>query len=141
MRKFLLMLLGIYLCNNINAQSADEQAVRQVLATQSAAWNEGNLEKFMVGYWQHDSLMFIGAKGVVYGYKNTLERYKKTYVDAASMGKLQFTLLHINPLCKNYYSVVGKWHLTRKMGDAEGHFTLIFKKINGRWLIIQDHSS
>jgi len=36
---------------------------------------------------------------------------------------------------------VGKWHLTRSIGDVGGHFTLLFKKVKNRWVIVADHSS
>ncbi len=118
-----------------------EATVRKILATQNAAWNRGDVDAFMVGYWHSDSLMFIGKSGVTYGWQNTLNNYKKNYPDTATMGKLQFTLITVKPLSKNYYHVVGKWHLTRSVGDIGGHFTLLFQKIKGEWVIIEDHSS
>ena len=132
---FLFFSIGLF------AQTNDENEVRQVLATQNAAWNRGDVESFMVGYWNNDSLMFIGTSGVVYGYKNTLERYKKNYADTAAMGKLFFDLIEVKKLSAEYYHVTGKWYLKRSIGDAGGHFTLLFRKIKGKWVIISDHSS
>lgn len=127
---------------NANAQKTnDEQQVRAVLAMQQASWNNGNLDMFMQGYWKSDSVMFIGSKGIVYGWQNTMDGYKKAYPDTASMGKLQFTLLEVKRLSVMYFFVVGKWELTRTMGNLSGHFTLLFKKIKGRWVIVADHSS
>ncbi len=127
---------------NANAKKTnDEQQVRAVLAMQQASWNNGNLDMFMQGYWKSDSLMFIGSKGIVYGWQNTMDGYKKAYPDTASMGKLQFTLLEVKRLSVMYFFVVGKWELTRTMGILCGHFTLLFKKIKGRWVIVADHSS
>jgi hypothetical protein len=95
----------------------------------------------MNGYWQNDSLMFIGKSGVTYGWNNTLKNYKKGYPDTAAMGKLTFTLIQIKKLSKEYYHVTGKWFLKRSIGDIGGHYTLLFRKIKGRWVIISDHSS
>lgn len=108
---------------------------------QLIAWNSGNLDHFMDTYWKNDSLMFIGKSGVTYGWQNTLDNYKKSYPDTAAMGKLSFDILHVKRLSVLYYSVVGKWHLNRSIGNIGGHFTLIFKKIKNKWLIISDHSS
>ena len=119
----------------------DETEVRNVLAKQNAAWNRGDVDAFMVGYWENDSLMFIGKSGVTYGYKNTLANYKKNYPDTTAMGKLTFTLIKVKQLSSEYFHVTGKYYLTRTIGDASGHFTLVFRKINGKWLIISDHSS
>jgi len=122
------------------AQPVDEAAIRKVLSNQETAWNSDNIEDFMKGYWVSDSLMFIG-KSVTYGWQKTLENYKKRYPDTAAMGKLLFDLLEVKPLSPGFYFVVGKWHLQRSIGDVGGYFTLLFKKINGQWLIIADHSS
>ena len=124
-----------------SAQSKDETAIRQLLEEQTNAWNRGDVEGFMNGYWQNDSLMFIGKSGITYGWNNTLNNYKKGYPDTAAMGKLVFTLISIKNLSPEYFHVVGKWHLQRTIGNVEGHFTLLFKKIKDRWLIIADHSS
>ncbi len=123
------------------AQSKNEIAIRKVLQTQEDAWNAGNIENFMQGYWKNDSLMFIGKSGITYGWKKTLENYKKGYPDTAAIGKLTFTILQINPLSANYYFIVGKFHLERTIGNLEGYFTLLFKKINGEWKIVVDHTS
>ena len=122
-------------------QAKDEMEVRSVLAKQNAAWNRGDVDAFMVGYWENDSLMFIGKSGVTYGYKNTLANYKKNYPDTVTMGKLTFTLIQVKQLSPEFFHVTGKYYLTRTIGDASGHFTLVLKKINGIWLIISDHSS
>ncbi|MEJ7674787.1 MAG: hypothetical protein WKF59_19350 [Chitinophagaceae bacterium] len=79
--------------------------------------------------------------GITYGWQKTMENYKKNYPDAAAMGKLDFTILQTKRLSVLYYSVVGKWHLTRTIGDLNGHFTLLFKKIKNTWVIVSDHSS
>jgi len=122
-------------------QTKDETEVRNVLAKQNAFWNRGDVDAFMVGYWENDSLMFIGKSGVTYGYKNTLSNYKKNYPDTTVMGKLTFTLIQLKQLSPEYFHVAGKYHLSRTIGDASGHFTLVFRKINGKWVIISDHSS
>lgn len=123
------------------AQSKNELAIRKTLDDQTAAWNRGDIESFMKGYWENDSLMFIGKSGVTYGWSNTLNNYKKGYPDTAAMGQLIFTLLQVKKLSKKYYHVTGKWYLKRSIGDVSGHYTLVFRKINGRWMIISDHSS
>lgn len=132
-----LLLISIFL----EAQSKDEAAIIQLLNRQTADWNKGDIDGFMKGYWENDSLMFVGKNGVTYGYNNTLQNYKKGYPDTASMGKLTFNFIRIKRLSKKYYFVVGKWHLKRSIGDVSGHYNLLFEKINGQWVIIADHSS
>jgi len=140
MRSVFFALLSI-ISFSVFSQTKDETEVRNLLAKQNAAWNRGDIDAFMVGYWENDSLMFIGKSGVTYGYKNTLANYKKNYPDTAIMGKLTFTLIQVKQLSPEYFHVTGKYYLTRTIGDASGHFTLLFRKINGKWVVISDHSS
>ncbi|MEP6700060.1 MAG: DUF4440 domain-containing protein [Bacteroidota bacterium] len=139
--KNLFIALFLLLSVQLLAQSRDELAIRKLLNEQTAAWNRGDIEGFMNGYWENDSLMFIGKTGVTYGWTNTLNNYKKGYPDTVAMGKLSFTLLQVKKLSKEYFHVTGKWYLKRSIGDASGHYTLVFRKIHSRWVIISDHSS
>lgn len=123
------------------AQSKDEQAIRKILSNQTLYWNQGNLDSFMVGYWNNDSLLFIGKSHVTYGYNNALNNYKKGYSDTAQMGKLTFNILQVKRLSNDHYFVLGKWFLKRSVGDIGGHYTLLFRKIKGQWVIVADHSS
>jgi ketosteroid isomerase-like protein len=123
------------------SQDKDADAIRQVLSVQTDAWNRGNIDEFMKGYWKSDSLKFIGQSGVTYGYDATLARYKRNYSDTAQMGKLSFDILEVKKLSPQYYFVLGKWFLTRSVGDIGGLYTLLFRKINGRWVIVVDHTS
>lgn len=124
-----------------SSQSNAEKKILHVLEQQTLAWNRGDVENFMKGYWNNDSLMFIGKSGVTHGWQRTLDRYKKDYPDAMAMGKLSFEIIAVKKLSSKYYYVVGKWLLKRTIGDLNGHYDLLFKKINGNWVIISDHSS
>lgn len=141
MRKIFLVMLFIHVNLLVLAQSKDEEAIRNILAGQTASWNRGNIDDFMKGYWNNDSLMFIGQNGVTYGYQNTLMNYKKNYSNADKMGTLSFDLIKVQRLSPEYYFVVGKWHLKRNAGDVGGHYNLLFRKIKGQWFIVADHSS
>ncbi len=139
---FLLTIIACITGGFLKAQSnKDEKEVLDLLHRQTEAWNKGNIDEFMTGYWKNDSLMFVGKGGVTYGYQNTLNNYKKNYSDAAKMGKLFFEILKLKKLSPDYYWVLGKWFLKRSVGDVGGHYTLLFRKINGHWMIIADHSS
>ena len=139
--KIILWAICITISISSTAQSADKKEILSILEKQTAAWNQGNIEKFMEGYWRNDSLMFIGQSGVTYGFHNTLNNYKKNYNDTAKMGKLFFTILETKELSPEYYFVLGKWFLKRSIGNIGGHYTLLFRKINGKWVIVSDHSS
>lgn len=118
-----------------------EQRIRAIMKTQEDAWNRGDLEAFMAGYWHSDSLKFIGSRGLTYGWQQTLDNYKKGYPDRDAMGVLLFTIISVEKLSSKSAYVIGKWQLTRKAGDLSGHYTLLWKKIGGVWVIVADHSS
>ena len=142
MRKiFSLFAITVLIFTAVSAQSKDEASILSSIEQQRIAWNKGDLNSFMDTYWQSDSLMFIGKSGVTYGWQNTLDNYKKGYPDTAAMGKLDFNILEVKRLSVEYFFVVGKWHLTRSIGDVGGHFTLLFRKIKNKWVIVADHSS
>ena len=142
MQRILIIVFMLFLSEQVvNAQSKDEQSIRTILAAQTREWNNGNLESFMKGYWESDSLMFIGKSGITYGWQKALDNYKKGYPDTAAMGKLNFELITVKRLSEDYFFVVGKWHLTRSIGNIGGAYTLLFRKIKNQWVIVTDHSS
>lgn len=122
-------------------QSTDEEMIRAVMARQQADWNVGNLEAFMDGYWKSDSLRFISSRGVQYGWQATLDGYKRGYPTKEKMGELTFTLLSVDVVSPTAAVVIGKWSLKRAQDEPNGHFMLLWRKINGRWVIIADHTS
>lgn len=120
--------------------AGEDAAVRKVLADQIAAWNRGDLENFVEGY--DENAVFVGTE-VSRGKAAVLARYRKTYDTAEKRGKLEFNLLDTKPLGAEYYSVIGRFHLTRSVaggGDAKGIFNLIFQKTGKGWKIILDHT-
>lgn len=139
--KWLTLFLFIGFTQTLHAQTGDEKMIRDLLERQTRDWNRGDIDAFMKGYWESDSLMFVGKNGATYGYQKTLNNYKKNYPDTTSMGKLRFNILEVRRLSATHYFVLGKWMLTRSIGDLSGHYTLLLKKIKGKWTIIADHSS
>lgn len=113
-----------------------------VLNTQVEAWNTGNIEGFMQGYWKNDSLKFIGKRGLTYGWAPVLNNYKKSYPGKTGMGNLVFSNLNIDILSVDYAFVTGEWSISYADKDPlGGWFSLLFKQIDKRWVIVADHSS
>jgi ketosteroid isomerase-like protein len=140
MKRYLLICF-LLLTSGLLLKGQDRQAIIKVLDTQSQAWNRGDINAFMQGYWKSDSLMFVGKGGPTYGWQTTMDHYKKGYPDKATMGKLDFKIVKVNVLDKTNAFVLGGWHLTREKGDVGGYFTLWFRKIKGEWVIVCDHTS
>ncbi len=134
----LVLLLG--LSCPAEAQTDGRQAINSLMDQQRDRWNEGSLRGFMEGYWRSDSLMFVGSE-ITYGYDSTLARYRRRYPDPSAMGQLRFETVSLDFLSEDAALMVGKWFLERDIGDASGHFTLLFRRIDGQWYITKDHSS
>lgn len=139
MKRFLS--LFILLLSVIATHAQDKQAILKVLDKQREAWNNGDIGTFMETYWKSDSLTFVGKSGPTYGWQNTLDNYKRGYPDKAAMGTLTFKILKVNLIDKTNAFVLGGWNLKREKDAPGGYFTLWFRKIEGEWLIVCDHSS
>jgi hypothetical protein len=138
--QFCLFIWLSFFARNSYAQGA-EMEIRKMLQLQQEAWNAGDIPAYMSGYWQHDSLAFIGVSTTTYGWKPVLDRYRKSYPDKATMGELTFSELSIHPLSKGEYFAIGKWHLSRNKGDVGGSFHLLYRNIKGKWLIVMDYTN
>ena len=122
----------------VGFSSADDAAIRSLLAAQDAAWNAGDIDGFMHGYWVSPELRFASGGTVTRGYRQTLDRYKARYSDRALMGTLSFDELEVVPLASDAAVVHGRWLLTRESDAPSGLFTLVLRKIEGEWKIISD---
>src|SRR5690606_11660411 len=105
------ILIAVFLLLAVNSwsQPEDETYIRNMLAKHTEAWNRGDLEGFMKGYWESDSLTFIGQSGITYGWNKTLDNYRRVYPDTGAMMRLQFTLMSLKQLSPEYFSDIGRW--------------------------------
>lgn len=137
-------LLSLTVLSSIGAQpNSTERAIRNVLESQQAAWNRGDVEAFMSGYDASEATLFVGAT-ITRGYQRVLDNYRRRYPTKQRMGQLTFSGLEVHLLEAQHALVIGKWHLDRPAdagGNAGGIFTLLFKKTTAGWKIIVDHTS
>ena len=57
------------------------------------------------------------------------------------MGQLRFSQLEVTSLGESAALVLGRWRLARDASPVSGSFSLIFRRIDGKWVIIHDHTS
>jgi uncharacterized protein (TIGR02246 family) len=138
-----ILLAFIFSCSFGYAQNSKiAEEIHSLMKLQEKAWNEFDIDGFMKYYWNNDSLMFIGNKSITYGWKQTLANYKKNYSSKELMGVLAFTNIKTEVFSKDVATVVGKWQITRPDGtQVGGHYSLLWKKIDGKWVIVRDHTS
>ena len=122
----------------LGTEITDEARVVAVIDTQQTAWNAGDIDGFMQGYWQSSELRFASGGTVTHGWQATRDRYHSRYSDRALMGELKFESLEIEILASNAAVVHGAWSLQRELDQPSGLFTLIFRNIAGEWKIVSD---
>lgn len=116
-------------------------AIRAVMDSQAAAWNRGDIDGFMEGYWKSDETLFLSGDSVTRGWQTVLDRYKRNYSSREKMGTLAFTELEVKPVNDEMAIVIGRWQLTRASDSPGGRFTLIFRRLPEGWRITHDHTS
>ncbi len=133
--------LGCGPSSDTPVRADDEAAIRAVLQQQVEAWNQGDIDAFMNGYAQTDSLRFASGGAVHTGWQATLDRYHRTYPDRAAMGTLTFDLRAVRVLSAQWAVVFGGYQLERAEDRPSGLFTLLFEKRPEGWRIVHDHTS
>jgi uncharacterized protein (TIGR02246 family) len=118
-------------------------AVRALLDAQVEAWNRGDLEGFMAGYWRSPELVFCSGATLTKGWDATLERYRKRYqAEGREMGRLGFDTIEVLPLGPDGAAARGAFRLHMSDGkEPHGLFTLVLRRIDGAWRIVHDHTS
>ena len=137
-----LLILAMY--GAVLAQAKDDKIkadIRKVMDEQVAAWNNGDIDGFMQGYWKSENLIFVSGDRVTKGWQQTTDNYKKNYNTREKMGVLTFSDLEIEILGKDSAKVLGRWKVAHPPQDSQGRFTLIFRKFKEGWRIIHDHTS
>jgi uncharacterized protein (TIGR02246 family) len=128
-----------------DAQTADATAVaeqvRALLSAQVDAWNRGDIEGFMEGYWRSPELRFVSGGEVTYGWQETLERYRRTYPDRAAMGTLSFEEIDVRALGPGWAAAHGRYVLERAQDRPTGLFTLLVERRPEGWRVVHDHTS
>lgn len=138
---FLLTFAASVIAQSKSGDARIKTEIQKVLTDQTAAWNAGDIEGFMKGYWNSPELIFVSGDDVTRGWQPTVNRYKKNYDSKAKMGVLTFSDLQIDVLSKNSAVALGSWSLARDKDNPHGKFTLIFRKFKDGWRIIHDHTS
>jgi beta-aspartyl-peptidase (threonine type) len=116
-------------------------ALESVLRAQEDAWNRGDLDAFMDHYWKSTALTFSSGGKTTGGWTETLNRYRERYPTPEKMGRLRLSDLEVTPLTDSAALVLGQWSLERESEPVSGNFSLVFRKFDGRWLIVHDHTS
>lgn len=122
--------------------TAAVKEVRQALAGQVQAWNQGNLEQAMSFYWESPQMLWISKAGIDKGYAPVLDMFRKDFSDRSKMGVYTYEPLHIEEVSQKAVFFVFRWQIElegkRLMGSVSSQ---LWKKIGGNWVISSEHAS
>ena len=143
MVRYIALLLFIFNSCAKSPQSniSEIDAIKKVLATQQMFWNNGDIDRFMLGFWKSEKFKFSWGNRTEYGWENALEKYKVSYPTKENMGEFIFEISDVKLTSDTTAILDGEWELIRKNDNPKGSFTYIFKKIENNWLIISDYST
>ncbi len=120
----------------------DDLAVRAVLAAQQDAWNRADLEGYLVGYLRDPSIVFTSGGRIRRGWQATRDTFRASYGSSpATMGKLDFEVLTVQPVGADGAVVLGRWRLTASPSAGAGVFSVVLARTPAGWRIIHDHTS
>ncbi len=143
MKRIVLIVLMVMTIGALAAQPLTREQTdfftRQMM-DQQKNWNLGDIDGYMSYYWGSDSLLFISQGTVKKGWQNIRDSYENKYPDTTAMGTLEYSKLVFYMVDKKTLFSTGSWKITRSTGMLDGTFTLIWKKIKGRWVITMDHT-
>jgi ketosteroid isomerase-like protein len=122
------------------AHHSPDRDIRAVLDAQAAAWNRGDIDGFMDGYWNSEELSFSAGGRTKRGWTATRDGYRRRYDTREKMGTLTFSELEITPLGRDAAYVLGRWQITRA-APVGGNFTLIVRRFADGWKVVHDHTS
>lgn len=111
----------------------------RILQASAEDWSAGDIERFVSVY--AEDCLFITSAGLTRGREAVLSRYRERYPDPQAMGMLQLEVLETRPAPPDGLTVAARWILAYPdRPAASGHTLIVFRRIDGQWLIVQDAS-
>ncbi len=110
-----------------------------LLEKQESDWNRADLNSFLQPYWDSDTLVTVNVRGLIYGKANFERQLRRNFPDSASMGHLDYEIIHISLIGENDALLTGKWLRKNDKKFRGGYFTILLRKSGNRWMIISEH--
>ena len=118
-----------------------EATIRARFDAGRAAWNRGDIEGYLAGYWDSERTRWASGATVILGKKAIAAAFRSRFPSPQQMGTIEMTDLEIEVLTSTDALVFG--HLVHTVGDVgrKGVFTVHLRKIGGDWFVVSDHFS
>jgi uncharacterized protein (TIGR02246 family) len=121
--------------------SADEAAIRRVVADMETAWNRGDFRAYMAGF-KYPDVVFVSRGEFQRDWQGTLDHYVRDYGGAPERrGQLHFYDIRIEMLAPDAAQLIGRYRLEGGEKPQDGINTRLMRKVGGRWVIALNHVS
>lgn len=110
---------------------------------QMAAWNRGDLEGALAGYWASSGMTWVNKGGVSHGFQTFADGMRQDFAaDPASMGHYEGAVLEAQDLAPDAALIVVRWSISREGRPAMGGIsTQLWRKLGGTWRAVFEHAS
>ena len=123
------------------SDTADQDAIRTVIADMQDAWNHGDFHGYMAGFADPD-VIFVSRGRIQKDWKATLDHYIADYGGSpGSQGNLVFSNIRIEMLSSDAAQLISNYNLVRPAGNQTGVNTRLMRKRDGKWVIALNHVS
>lgn len=141
-----LIIFVLFAVSPTPAQSkADPLAeVKAALDTQVAAWNSGASQPGSSVYFDSPEMLWVNRTGVRKGNAPIQASYRRTAASTnpAPAGVYSYEPLHMERLAPNCVYFVMRWKYEMNGRPPQtGVTSLVWKKINKKWVIVAEHAS
>jgi uncharacterized protein (TIGR02246 family) len=130
-------------CNRAPAAdpTAEEAAIRQVIADMEASWNRGDFRGYMAGFKNPD-VIFVSRGQFQRDWQGTLDHYVRDYGGSPERrGRLHFWDIRVEMLSPDAAQLISRYRLEGGERPQDGINTRLMRKVNGRWVIALNHVS
>lgn len=122
-----------------------EAEINALMQASVDAWNQGDLDGFLLPYLDSPQTTYVGSGGLVRGKAAIRERYQSSYWRDGTPGEtLRFEGIEARPLGLDDALATGRWMVadrTTAQTTGSGTFSLVLRRTAAGWRIIHDHSS
>ncbi len=116
--------------------------LRQTLDAQVSGWNAGAPDKATSVYYDSPEMLWVNRTGIRKGYDLVRASYQRTPAERSRMGTYSYEPLHTDRLSRDCVFLVIRWKIESNGRTTMGGVTsMVWKRINKKWVIAAEHAS
>ena len=125
----------------MSSKQAISLEVRKAFDAWGEAWNNGDIDGYLEGYFDSPETRVTYNTKVIRGKQVLVDMNKSHFASPEAMGKLSTTHFEVEPIGEMDAVVFGKMKREGGASPVDAVFTAHVRKIEGEWRIISEHGS